>query len=47
MTNPNELELGDFSRHVGKCAKGFEGIYGGETLKEECYYIFVIRKSFL
>ena len=26
MTNPNELGLGDFNRHVGK---GFEGIYGG------------------
>ena len=30
MANANELVLGlgDFNGHVGKCAEGFEGIYG-------------------
>ena len=31
MANANEfvLGLGDFNRHVGKCAEGFEGIHRG------------------
>ena len=28
MTNANKLILGDFNGCVGKCAEGFEGIYG-------------------
>ena len=28
MANANELVLGDFNGHVGKCAEGFEGIRG-------------------
>ena len=23
------VSLGDFNRHVGKCAEGFEGVHGG------------------
>ena len=35
------VTLGDFNRHVGKCAQGFEGVYGengiGKIQKEDCW----------
>ena len=36
MANANEmvLGLGDFNGHVGKCAKGFEGIHGGYEIEK-------------
>ena len=29
MANANEMGLGDFNGHAGKCAEGYEGIHGG------------------
>ena len=41
VANENELVLGDFNGHVGKCAEGFEDIHGGYGIgkrnAEECH----------
>ena len=39
--------VGDFNRHVGKCAEGFEGVHGGNGIgkrnaEEDCWS-FVMR----
>ena len=44
------VSLGDFNKHVGKCAEGFEGVHGGMVLgkemqKEEDCWSFVIKES--
>ena len=44
------VSLGDFNKHVGKYAEGFEGVHGGMVLgkemqKEEDCWSFVIKES--
>ena len=43
------VSLGDFNRHVGKCAEGFEGVQGEwyweKIQKEEDYWNSVMKES--